>query len=75
MPGQRIKFRGAYEPHVIGANRPHDSLPWSRGRKPRYQEILVNGDASRQCVNCGRVIAEGSRYYQKSRDVAIHELC
>lgn len=73
--GRRIKFRGAYEPYVIGANRPHDFMQWRGNRKPRFKDIKVNEDPDRRCVRCSRGIVLGARFYQLRRGTAIHEIC
>lgn len=73
--GQRIKFRGAYEPYVIGANRPHDFIQWRGSRKPRFKEITINNDPDRNCVRCSHPIRVGGRFYVTRRGAAIHEIC
>jgi len=73
--GQRIKFRGAYEPHVIGANRPSDFNQWRRLRKPRFGEVQVNDDPDLACSKCRKVIPVGGRHYRMKAQEAIHELC
>jgi len=73
--GSRIEFKGAYEPHLIGANRPHDFVPWRKSRKPRFRQVLVNQDPGLECSQCRRLIAVGGRHYKTASKSAIHELC
>jgi len=73
--GTRIKFRGAYEPYVIGANRPHDFIQWRGSRKPRFKEIAVNKDPNRICVRCSHKIPIAGRFYVTRSGTAIHEIC
>jgi hypothetical protein len=75
MPSRRIKFRGAYEPYLIGANRPHDFVQWRGSRKPRFRQVLVNEDPALECSRCRRPISVGGRHYVTKALAAIHELC
>ena len=75
MPSRRNRFRGAYEPYLIGANQPHDFKQWRRPRRPRFGAILVNEDPLLECSECRRLIPVGGRHYVTNTNDAIHELC
>ncbi len=75
MPGQRIKFRGAYEPYVIGSATPPDFLPWRGSRRPRFKEIVTNDDPARRCIRCRRPISVDGRMYLNRAGQGLHELC
>jgi hypothetical protein len=75
LMGRRIRFKGAYEPYVIGAHRPSDFEPWRGVRKPKYDTLLINTKEGLTCVTCLKPIGFGGRHYITPAKAAIHEMC
>ena len=73
--GRRIRFKGAYEPYVVGARRPSDFEQWGGVRKPRYETVLVNTSEGLTCMKCRKPIGMGGRHYVTRDKAAIHEIC
>lgn len=72
--GRRIKFRGAYEPYLIG-ERPYDPRPVRPMRGPRYREVARNEDSYRTCSSCSRVIQIGCAFYITRKGTSRHDRC
>ena len=75
LMGRRIRFKGAYEPYVIGTHRPSDFEQWRGVRKPRYETVLVNTTEGLTCMKCRKPIGMGGRHYVTRDKAAIHEIC
>jgi hypothetical protein len=72
--GQRIRFRGAYEPYLVG-ERPYDPRPVRPMRGPKRRRISRNEDPARTCSSCSRTIALGWPFYVTPTGTSRHDRC
>ena len=75
MPGQRIKFRGAYEPYLVTGVHPYDPSPVKPRSGPTYRHFQSNADARRTCSSCSQGIRVGDDFCLTRKGTSRHQQC
>jgi hypothetical protein len=75
MPGQRIKFRGQYQPYAITGVRPWDTAPVKPRRGPRYRPTVTCQEEGLTCSSCSRPILMGQRMWTTPKGTKRHQQC
>jgi hypothetical protein len=72
--GSRIKFRGEYQPYVVG-ERAYDPRPLKPTRGPRAKSVFANEAPDRMCSSCSRLIAVGWPCHVTRVGTSRHDRC
>lgn len=71
----RIRFRGNYEPYLIGQGRPFDDSPFRSSRGPRALGVRPMEKDGMTCSSCSLPIQLKQPSYRTRRGTWRHERC